>query len=69
MENTYIALTGRSLNPELFIVARAGSSATEQRMKSAIANRVVSPYQIAGPRMALAIVQPLVLDFVDVLAT
>ena len=56
MENTYIALTGRSLNPELFIVARAGSSATEQRMKSAVANRVVSPYQIAGRRMALAIV-------------
>ena len=69
VENTYIALTGRALNPELFIVARAGSSAAEQRMKSAGANRVVSPYQIAGRRMALAIVQPLVLDFVDVLAT
>ena len=69
VENTYIALTGRALNPELFIVARAGSAAAEQRMKSAGANRVVSPYQIAGRRMALAIVQPLVLDFVDVLAT
>ncbi len=69
VENTYIALTGRALNPDLFIVARAGSAAAEQRMKSAGANRVVSPYQIAGRRMALAIVQPLVLDFVDVLAT
>ena len=69
VENTYIALTGRALNPDLFIVGRAGSVAAEQRMRSAGANRVISPYQIAGRRMALAIVQPLVLDFVDVLST
>ena len=69
VENTYIALTGRALNHGLFIVARAGTAAAEQRMLSAGANRVVSPYQIAGRRMALAIVQPLVLDFVDVLST
>jgi voltage-gated potassium channel len=65
---TYIALTARSLNPNLFIVARAGSPAAEQRMKSAGANRVISPYQIAGRRMALSVVQPLMLDFVDVLS-
>ena len=66
--NTYIVLTARALNPELFIVARAGSTSAEQRMLSAGANRVISPYQIAGRRMALSIVQPLVLDFVDVLS-
>lgn len=66
--NTYIVLTARSLNPDLFIVARAGSPAAEQRMMSAGANRVISPYQIAGRRMALSVVQPLMLDFVDVLS-
>lgn len=68
VENTYIALTARSLNPQLFIVARAGSSSAEQRLLSAGADRVISPYQIAGFRMALSVVQPLMLDFVDVLA-
>jgi voltage-gated potassium channel len=66
--NTYIVLTARSLNPDMFIVARAGGVNAEQRMISAGANRVISPYQMAGFRMALSVVQPLMLDFVDVLA-
>ena len=66
--NTYIVLTARTLNPDMFIVARAGGINAEQRMISAGANRVISPYQMAGFRMALSVVQPLMLDFVDVLA-
>lgn len=66
--NTYIALTARSLNPDIFIVARAGGADAEQRMITAGANRVISPYQMAGFRMALSVVQPLMLDFVDMLA-
>ncbi len=50
VENTYIVLTARSMNPELFIVARAGTSSAEQRMTSAGAGRVISPYRIAGFR-------------------
>jgi len=67
--NTYIALTARALNSELYIVARAGSASAERRMQSAGANRIVSPYQIAGRRIAWSVVQPFVLDFVDVLAS
>ncbi|MDA0351345.1 MAG: potassium channel protein [Chloroflexi bacterium] len=67
--NTYTVLTARSLNPDLFIVARAGSANAGQRMLSAGASRFISPYQIAGRRMALSVVQPLVLDFVDTLAS
>jgi voltage-gated potassium channel len=66
--NVYIVLTARALNPGLFIVARAGSETAEQRMTAAGADRAISPYQIAGRRMALSVVQPLMLDFVDVLA-
>ncbi len=67
--NTYIALTARSLNPRIFIVARAGSDAAEARLRTAGADRVISPYRISGRRMALAAVQPMILDFVDFLAT
>ncbi len=68
MGNTYIVLTARTLNADLFIVARAGSDTAEQRMTSAGANRVVSPYRIDGRRMALQAAHPMLVDFVDHLA-
>ena len=63
--NTYIVLTARSLNVDIFIVARAGTDGAEQRMTSAGANRVVSPYRIGGRRMGLAAAHPMLVDFVD----
>lgn len=63
--NTYIVLSARSLNASLLIIARAGSESAEARMRAAGANRIVSPYRLAGRRMALTAVQPLLLDFVD----
>ena len=67
--NTYIVLSARSLNPAVMIIARAGTEAAEARMRTAGANRVISPYRLAGRRMALTAVQPLLLDFVDRLST
>ena len=64
--NVFVTITARALNPTLFIIARAGTEPAEQRLRAAGANRVISPYQIAGRRMALAAVQPLLLDFVPV---
>ena len=66
--NVFVTITARSLNPTLFIIARAGTESAGQRLRAAGANRVISPYQIAGRRMALAAVQPLLLDFVPVTA-
>lgn len=68
VENTYIVLTARSLNPSLFIVARAGSDSAERRLVSAGADRVISPYRIGGRRMALSAVQPMLMEFMDTLA-
>lgn len=66
--NAFIVLTGRALNPGLLIIARSGSEAAERRLRTAGADRVVSPTQIAGRRMALAAVQPLMVDFLDTLS-
>ena len=63
--NTFVALTARALNPRLVIIARAGSQSAEQRLSAAGANRVVSPYRIAGRRIALAAIQPLLVDFAE----
>ena len=67
--NTYITLTAKALRPELFVVARAGQVASEPRMRRAGADRVISPYVLAGRRIALSALQPLTVDFFDVLAT
>jgi voltage-gated potassium channel len=66
--NAFTVLTARALNAGLFIVARAGSASAEQRLITAGANRVISPYKLAGRRMALAIAQPLILEFIDLFA-
>jgi voltage-gated potassium channel len=67
--NTYITLTAKALRPDLFVVARAGHVESEPRMRRAGADRVISPYALAGRRIALSALQPLTVDFFDVLAT
>ena len=54
--NTFVTLTARALNGALTIIARAASESGARRMLAAGANNVISPYQIAGHRMALAAV-------------
>ncbi|MEL6543799.1 MAG: potassium channel protein [Myxococcota bacterium] len=66
--NTYITLVARSLNPEAYIVARSESHASEQKLLLAGAHRVISPYAIGARRMALSALQPMMADFMDVLA-
>jgi len=67
--NTYIVLTAKALNPRLFVVARVGRPASTTPMLRAGADRVISPYSIGGRRMALSALQPLMVDFIDSLAT
>jgi voltage-gated potassium channel len=66
--NTYIILAAKGLNPDVFLVARAGQPSSEPRMLGAGADRVISPYRFGGRRMALSVLQPLTVDFIDTLA-
>ena len=65
-ENVYITLTARGLNPDLFILARAGEEGSDIKLKRAGANKVISPYHIGGSRMAQAILRPNVVDFIEI---
>jgi voltage-gated potassium channel len=67
--NTFIVLTAKALNPRLFLVARAAHPESEPRMLRAGADRVFSPYTIAGKQMALTALHPMVVEFIDTLAT
>ncbi len=62
-DNVLTVLTARGLNPNLFIVARATGRTSEGKLLRAGANRVVSPYEIGGHRMGVALLRPAVHDF------
>lgn len=64
--NVYITLMARSLNPELFIVARASEPGSDGRLLRAGADRVVSPFVSSGRHMALVALRPRMSDVVEV---
>jgi voltage-gated potassium channel len=51
--NAFIALSARTLNPRLTIVARASDPSSVAKLTRVGADRVVSPYTRSGQRMAL----------------
>jgi voltage-gated potassium channel len=63
--NVYVILSARAMNPDLFVVARANTEDSEARLMQAGASRVVSPYTMAGHRLAELAVRPRVVDFID----
>lgn len=65
VHNLYLTLTARSMNPALFIVARAGEVGAEERLRRAGADRVVNPYHLGGVRLAHLLAKPAVVDFLD----
>ncbi len=66
--NIYITLTAKSVNPSLYVIARSAGAISEEKLRLAGADRVVSPYAIGGRRMVLSALQPMITDFIDVLA-
>lgn len=63
--NVYLTLSARGLNPDIHIVARANAPAAEARLAQAGADRVVSPYTMAGRRIAALATRPALTDFLD----
>jgi len=63
--NVYVTLTARQLNPDIFIVARAGNASHITRLEFAGANKVVLPHLIGGVRMANSVLRPTVTDFLE----
>lgn len=64
-DNVYIVLTARSLNPQIFIVARSEEPGSEQKLLRAGADKVESPYRMGGQKMAHTILHPTVTTFME----
>ncbi len=65
-DNVFIILTAKSLNPDLFVVARSETEEGEDKLRKAGADRVIAPYAIGGRRIAVAALRPAVCEFLDV---
>jgi voltage-gated potassium channel len=65
-QNLYVILTAKELNPKIYILSRAEEEASEHRLLRAGADRVMSPYTLGGVRMAMAILRPAMLDFIEI---
>ncbi|HZX11399.1 MAG TPA: potassium channel protein [Acidobacteriota bacterium] len=66
-ENLFVALTARSLNPDIRIVSKAVDLKSHSKMKKAGADAVVSPTYIGGMRMVSEMIRPAVVNFLDMM--
>ncbi|MBT3312611.1 MAG: potassium channel protein [Desulfobacterales bacterium] len=69
IDNVFLVLTARQLNPDLFILARTSLKESEAKLRAAGANMVESPYDIGAVRMAQRLLRPTVTSFLDTALT
>jgi voltage-gated potassium channel len=65
IDNVFLVLTARQLNPGIYIMARASSQRAKSKLKAAGANHVESPYDTGAVSMAQRILRPSVSSFLD----
>jgi voltage-gated potassium channel len=66
--NVFITIVARSINPKIFIVARASDPGTPEVLYRAGADRVISPYVQSGGHMGRLALRPRVRDYLEVAA-
>ena len=66
VDNLYLTLSAKNLNPDLVIVARCIKASDETKFKKAGASNIILPYEISGRRMVSSLIKPDVVDFLDV---
>ena len=63
--NLFVAISARSLNPDVRIVAKGLDLKSHKKMRMAGADAVVSPTFIGGMRMVSEMIRPAVVTFLD----
>jgi voltage-gated potassium channel len=63
----YIVLAARALRSDLYILSRAGQPDSIRRLELAGADRVVSPYRMAGRQVAALAMRPALVDVMETL--
>lgn len=66
-DNVFVTLTAKELNPNIRVVARADIAESKPKLIRAGADKVISPSVIGGRRMAISILKPVSVEFVETL--
>lgn len=69
IDNVFVVLTARTLNKDLYIIARAVDKHAPDKLKKAGANKTISATQIGGRRMAAQMLRPSVVSFLEVVTS
>lgn len=64
-ENVLIVLSAREMAPDIRITSSAERIESESKLLKAGADRVINPERIGGTRMALSILKPAAIDYID----
>ncbi len=68
-DNLAILLTARNLNPDVHLVVRQNSHENETAFAAASADLIMQPSLVTARRLLLRLISPLILEFLDHLAT
>lgn len=63
--NVYVTLSARQINPGLVIHTRVEDDGAGHKAKRAGADGVIQPYHLGGSRVAMGLLRPASLDFVE----
>jgi len=63
--NVFITLTAKGLNPKIHVVARMDHQDSEKKLLRAGADKVISPATLGGLRMAMSILKPVSIDYIE----
>ena len=67
-DNLYVALTTKSLNPNVELISRASGESSEHKMKLAGIDHVILPEKVGGTRMAMLVLHPDLVEFLKAIA-
>ncbi len=63
--STFVVISARGFNPDLYIVARSDELKNDAKLARAGANRIVNPYRAGGHRLANMLVNRNVVDIIE----
>jgi voltage-gated potassium channel len=64
-ENVFTVLTAREINKQMQIVAKAKETSASQKLRKAGANSTINPNELGGHRIAVLMLRPQVISFLD----
>ena len=63
--NVFVTLTAKELNPAIQVVARMDQLETEKKLLRAGADKVISPATLGAWRMAMSILKPISVEYIE----